>query len=49
MFILTGLFRLLYNSQPIPKAIFTKILERVYSNPQDKGVSIFCILKCVVF
>lgn len=31
-----GLFRMLYNSQPIPKAIFTKILERVYSQPQDK-------------
>lgn len=33
---LRGLFRLLYNGQPIPKAIFTKILERVYSQPQDK-------------
>lgn len=31
-----GLFQLLYNGQPIPKAIFTKILERVYANPRDK-------------
>lgn len=33
---LRGLFRLLYNGQPIPKAVFTKILERVYTQPQDK-------------
>ncbi|OWF56527.1 uncharacterized protein LOC110446688 [Mizuhopecten yessoensis] len=33
---LRGIFRLLNNGNPVPKTTFVKILERVYTNPNDK-------------
>lgn len=33
---LAGTFRLLNNGSAVPKAMFVKILERVYTNPSDK-------------
>lgn len=33
---LRGVFRLLNNGNPVQKATFVKILERVYTNPNDK-------------
>lgn len=33
-----GIFRMLNNGNNLPKDIFRKIIERVYIQPEDKGV-----------